>query len=78
MAGDISLTTILLGLGLDEFSTSPIAVPEIKKVIRSISFSEAQKIAQKALTFASGSEVQQFAKDKLREMVPDMAEELMG
>ncbi|MFH1798635.1 MAG: phosphoenolpyruvate--protein phosphotransferase [Candidatus Omnitrophota bacterium] len=78
MAGDISLTIILLGLGLDEFSTSPIAVPEIKKVIRSVKFSDAKKIAEKALTFESGKEVQSYARAKLRELVPDMAVELTG
>ncbi|MBU0683017.1 MAG: phosphoenolpyruvate--protein phosphotransferase [Candidatus Omnitrophota bacterium] len=77
MAGDVSLTMILLGLGLDEFSTSPIAVPEIKKVIRSVNYSVAKRIAKEALTFISGKEVQEFAKEKLRELVPDIAGELI-
>lgn len=76
MAGDISMTMILLGLGLDEFSTSPIAVPEIKKIIRSVNYSEVQEIAKKALTFSSGQEIQDFARAKLRDVVPDMAIEL--
>ncbi|MFH1879149.1 MAG: phosphoenolpyruvate--protein phosphotransferase [Candidatus Omnitrophota bacterium] len=76
MAGDISLTMILLGLGLDEFSTSPIAVPEIKKVIRSITFSDANAIAEKALTFSTGKKIQEYARKKLKELVPDMAIEL--
>ena len=77
MAGDVSLTMILLGLGLDEFSTSPIAVPEIKKIVRSINFSEAKKIAEIALGFTTGKEVQEYAKAKLRELVPDIAIELI-
>ncbi len=76
MAGDITLTVILLGLGLDEFSTSPIAIPEIKKVIRSVKYSEAKKIAEKALQFSTGKEVEKYAKAKLKEIVPDIAEEL--
>ena len=76
MAGDITLTVILLGLGLDEFSTSPIAIPEIKKVIRSVKYSEAKKIAEKALQFSTGKEVEKYAKSKLKEIVPDIAEEL--
>jgi len=76
MAGEISLTMILLGLGLDEFSTSPIAVPEIKKVIRSINFSDAREIAEKALTFRTGKEVQDFAKKQLKKLVPEMAIEI--
>lgn len=77
MAGDISLTIILLGLGLDEFSTSPIAVPEIKKVVRSVNYSDAREIAQEALTFKTGKQVQEFARKKLVKLVPDIAVELL-
>ncbi|MFH1304831.1 MAG: phosphoenolpyruvate--protein phosphotransferase [Candidatus Omnitrophota bacterium] len=76
MAGDVSLTIILIGLGLDEFSTSPIAVPEIKKVVRSVNYADAKKIAEKVLTFDTGKEVQEYAKARLKELVPDMAVEL--
>lgn len=76
MAGDISLTMILMGLGLDEFSTSPIAVPEVKKIVRSINYYDAREIAEKALTFDTGREIQEFARKKLKELVPDIAEEL--
>ena len=78
MAGDVFLTMILLGLGLDEFSTSPIAVPEIKKIIRSVSFKDAKLIAEKALTFHTGKEVMDFATTKLKEMVPDIARDLIN
>ncbi len=77
MAGDISLTMVLLGLGLDEFSTSPIAVPEIKKVVRSIKFSQAKEVAEKALTFTTGEEVREYARKKLAELVPDLAMEFL-
>ncbi|MBD3296166.1 MAG: phosphoenolpyruvate--protein phosphotransferase [Candidatus Omnitrophica bacterium] len=76
MAGDISLTMILLGMELDEFSTSPIAVPEIKKIIRSITFEQAREIAEKALTFNTGREVQEYARKRLKELVPGIAIEL--
>jgi phosphotransferase system enzyme I (PtsI) len=75
MAGDIYLTMILLGMGLDEFSTSPIAVPEVRKVIRSVSHAEAKRIAEKAIKFTTGKEVLEFAKAKLEELVPDLAAE---
>ncbi|MGB3082012.1 MAG: phosphoenolpyruvate--protein phosphotransferase [Candidatus Omnitrophota bacterium] len=76
MAGDAYLTMILLGLGLDEFSTSPIAVPEVRKVVRSVKYSEAKAIADRAMTFTTGKEVLEFAKSKLEELVPDIAAEL--
>jgi len=60
MAGDPQLALILLGLGLDGFSTSPANIPEIKRVIRSVKMSEAQKIAGEALSFSTGTEVEAF------------------
>nr|HPN73512.1 phosphoenolpyruvate--protein phosphotransferase [Candidatus Omnitrophota bacterium] len=77
MAGDVSLTMVLLGLGLDEFSTSPIAVPEIKKVVRSIKFDDAREVAEKVLLFTTGEEVREYARKKLIEFIPDLAIDLL-
>ena len=76
MAGDVTMTLVLLGLGLDEFSVSPIAVSEVKKIIRSVTMAQAKEIAEKALTFSTGKEVQKFCIDTLKELVPDLAEGL--
>jgi phosphotransferase system enzyme I (PtsI) len=75
MAGDINMTLILLGLGLDEFSTSPIAIPEIKRIIRSVTMSQAEEIAAQAITLTTGKEVEEFAVKKLRELLPELVEE---
>lgn len=64
MAGDPMLTTVLLGLGMDEISTSPVMLPEIKKVVRTTSYAEAQQIANYALTLKTGSEVMDFLRTK--------------
>ena len=76
MAGDIIMTIILLGLGLDEFSTSPIAIPEIKRIIRSVTLRQAKEIAQEAITLPTGKEVEKFAKKRLTEIIPDLAIEV--
>ncbi|MDD5136946.1 MAG: phosphoenolpyruvate--protein phosphotransferase, partial [Candidatus Omnitrophica bacterium] len=76
MAGDIVMTIVLLGLGLDEFSTSPIAIPEIKRIIRSVTLRQAKEIAQGAASLSTGKEVEKFAKKKLTEIVPDLAIEV--
>jgi phosphotransferase system enzyme I (PtsI) len=46
MASDPSLSTILVGLGLNEFSVSPPQVPKIKKIIRSMSLLDAKALVQ--------------------------------
>ena len=73
MASEPPLALLLLGLGLDEFSTSPILLPEIKKVIRAVTLKEAQDIAKKALSLPTGQEVEDFVKSKLREIAPELA-----
>lgn len=73
MASDILATLILLGLDLDEFSVTPTAVPEIKKIIRSTDYREAVKIANRVLEFETAAEVEKFMikimRKKFREMV---------
>ena len=76
MAGDIFMTLILLGLGLDEFSTSPVAVPEIKRIIRAVTMDQVREIARQAIVLSTGKEVERFAKRKLKEIVPDLATEV--
>ncbi len=73
MAGDTLLTMILLGLSLDEFSTSPVNMLEVKRVIRAVSYEDAKKVAKEALTLSSGIEIEKLAKEKLKEVAPDIA-----
>ena len=72
MAGEPAFALILLGLGLDEFSTSPVNIPKIKQIIRSVDYKTAQKIAEEVLTLATGTEIEDFANRKLRELVPEI------
>jgi phosphoenolpyruvate-protein kinase (PTS system EI component) len=49
MAGDPLATPLLLGMGLDEFSMSPSAIPEIKELIRGLSTADCERMAKQAL-----------------------------
>ncbi|MBI2094824.1 MAG: phosphoenolpyruvate--protein phosphotransferase [Candidatus Omnitrophica bacterium] len=71
MAGDPALTPVLLGLGLDEISTSPVMIPEIKKIIRSMSHEEAQQVTQYVMTLRTGEEVVNFLKMKYQQIARD-------
>ena len=71
MASEPALVPILLGFGLDEFSMSSVIIPEIKKIIRALTLTQAKEIAEKALTFSTGKEVAEFAVARLKEIVPD-------
>jgi phosphotransferase system enzyme I (PtsI) len=58
LAGNPHATALLLGLGLDEFSMSSASIPLVKKIIRSVSRSECQKLADAALACTSYLEVE--------------------
>ncbi|MDR3563137.1 MAG: phosphoenolpyruvate--protein phosphotransferase [Negativicutes bacterium] len=68
MAGDPMATIILLGLGLDEFSMSASAMLRIKKIITSVSYQQAQKIATEALAMATPAQINEYAAKKLCEL----------
>src|SRR5206468_8331048 len=49
MAGDPTVTKILLGMGLDEFSVAASAIPKIKLLLREMNFEDAKKLAREVL-----------------------------
>ena len=74
MAGEPALALILLGLGLDHFSTSPVHVPRIKQVIRAVPTFRAKEVVKEAMRLSTGSEVEACANRKIREFVPEIFE----
>lgn len=72
MSSEPVLAFILLGLGLDHFSMSPLNIPQIKKMIRMVSFKDARTIAEATLNMATGQEVEDFVTVHLRRIAPDL------
>jgi len=72
MAGDPLATILLVGLGLDEFSVVPNAVPEIKKIIRSIHYTEAIHVAERVLMMQSEDEIRTYLKNLMKRKFPDI------
>lgn len=65
MASGIENSIILLGLGLDEFSMSPSAIPSVKEAIRSITFKKAQAIAKKVMEFDNSGAIKKYVQEEL-------------
>jgi phosphotransferase system enzyme I (PtsI) len=72
MASDPKYTILLLGMGLDQYSVNADALLKIKKIIRSVSFQEAQEIAQQALSYTSGADTEQFITQLMEKRFPDV------
>ena len=60
MAGQRLTLPVLLGLGLDEFSMTPRAIPAARQLIRSLSVAEARQIAAHALSLTTASEIKEY------------------
>ena len=70
MCSEPVLALILLGLNLDELSMSALNIPQIKKLIRSVKLTDAQKLAEEVLKLSTGDEVEEFSRTRLRELAP--------
>jgi len=69
LAGDENATLLLLGMGLDEFSMSAMSIPNIKKIIRNTRYSDAQKLAEQALSMATAAEIKTLVSNFNKENV---------
>ncbi len=49
MAGDAQLTTLLLGMGLKQFSMHPVQIPYVKSVLLDTDYAQAKRLADAAL-----------------------------
>ena len=65
LAGEPLAIPILLGLGLDEFSMNPPAVPLAKQIIRRLSVPECRELAQAALALENPQEVKELVGKKM-------------
>jgi len=72
MSGEASYTMLLLGLGLRALSVPPSAIPEIKKICRSVSVSQCLEVAQRALAMESAREIDTYLREELRKVVPEL------
>ena len=53
MAADPGLTGLLVGLGIDELSASPVAIPRVKRAVGDVSDAAAAALAERALGAAT-------------------------
>ncbi|MGA1193301.1 MAG: phosphoenolpyruvate--protein phosphotransferase [Kiritimatiellia bacterium] len=74
MAGNPKLVPLLIGLGADELSVSPGAVPLVKDVIRQVRYSQAEELAEAAMGSDSGADVMQRCQELVREIAPEVLE----
>jgi phosphoenolpyruvate-protein phosphotransferase (PTS system enzyme I) len=67
MAGDPIASVILLGLGLDEYSMSSFSIPEVKRILRSVSLAEAEELVGVVLGMKSYLEIDEYINNVMEE-----------
>lgn len=74
VAGNPMIVPLLIGLGVDELSMTPQAVPLVKYVIRHLRYTDAERLAEKALQCERGEDVLRSCRELAEQIVPEMLE----
>ena len=61
---------VLIGLAIDEFSTSPNMIPEVKRIIRSVTYDECKSLVRRVLRYRTTSEIEREIEEFLKARVP--------
>jgi phosphotransferase system enzyme I (PtsI) len=72
MAGDIRLTPLLLGLGVEELSVSPKILPKVGQVIRSLNYGQCHALAEEVLRESRSQRILDMSLELARQCYPDL------
>ncbi|QOI99977.1 MAG: phosphoenolpyruvate--protein phosphotransferase [Phycisphaeraceae bacterium] len=70
-AADLEYALLLIGLGLRTLSVSGTSIPSLKRLVRSVSIGQCERIARQALQFDSEPEVAAYLRDQARKIIPE-------
>jgi phosphotransferase system enzyme I (PtsI) len=70
MSGEPSQALLLMGLGIDALSMSSASILSVKNLIRSVRFSDIQRLAEEVLVLPTAHEVEEFVTAKVKELAP--------
>jgi phosphotransferase system enzyme I (PtsI) len=70
-AGDPDFAVLLIGLGLRTLSATAASLPHLKRLVRSVSIEQCERIARRALSFDSDVSVAAFLRDQTRKIIPE-------
>lgn len=73
MSSNPLYTMLLLGLGLRRFSVTPSAIPEIKKVCRTVTIADCEEVTRRAMVMENARDIKSFLKGELKKRVPEIA-----
>jgi phosphoenolpyruvate-protein kinase (PTS system EI component) len=72
LGGNPIATMLLVGLGVDEISTNSSVLPEIKKIVHSISYADCRRIALRCLKYSTSTEITDYLETQLKKRLADL------
>jgi len=72
MAGDVLLTPLLLGLGMDELSASATLVPRVKSAVQNLTMPECEQLLQEVLQLDNAGAVLERCVEVAQRHYPDL------
>lgn len=72
MSGEPLYTMLLLGIGLRQLSATPHNIPEIKKLVRSVTVEEAVAVAREAMRLETARDVNNYLREQTRRVLPEV------
>jgi len=70
-AGELEQAMLLMGLGLRTLSASSPALPALKRLVRSVTISQCEAVAEKASSIDSDVAVSSYLRDVTRKIIPE-------
>jgi phosphotransferase system enzyme I (PtsI) len=78
MASDYEYVMPLIGLGLRELSLVPTMIPELKRLIRSVTLRRCEEVRDRVLAFQNAAETEAYLREVAREFAPQMVSDTPG
>ena len=72
MAGDPVLSILLIGMGFEQLSMSPTVIPEIKKIVSSISQQDAQHLVVEIMKLSTAGEIETYIWRNAMDRFPEL------
>jgi phosphotransferase system enzyme I (PtsI) len=70
-AGEPEYAMLLIGLGVRTLSVTASSMAQLKRLVRSVTISQCERVAKRALSFDSDVEVSAFLRDQARKIIPE-------
>ena len=71
MSGNSQYTMLLIGLGLRSFSATPAAIPEVKRVCRSVTIEQCEQVARRVRSLDNARDIRIYLKEELSKVIPE-------